>query len=282
METRFYMTYARDSPLDIIDYAEKHQVPLMTSAMNRYSTAYGRFMEMDPYKTPRVVDSGGFTAMEQHGDYPWTVKEYHNWLQQNTDKFEWAAVMDLACEELFDDLLTKKERMEKTIENTVEHFSYDRDYELIPVLQGRTVDDWVWSYEQLVKHGVPVENVGLGTVCRVSSSFRLVEIEKKLRERCPKIDKIHGFGVKMTAFSCGVSFESADSYAWSYPANFGRLWGMDKGGRLQQREASHLSTTTRRWACFRNYYDVVSRLHERATAPDEVGITFTYKWGTNW
>ena len=277
MDDNFYITYARSYPDTIIPYVEKNNIPLMTSAMNRYSTTTGKFKEMNEYNTPRVVDSGGFTAMEKFGEYPWTVEQYHEWLSNNSDKFDWVVVMDLACEEKFDHKLTKRERMEKTIENTVKHFELDPDYELIPVLQGRSASDYIWSYNKLKENDIPVENVGLGTVCRISSSFKLVDLEAKLRRHCPDIENIHGFGVKFTAFSCGATFESADSFAWSYPTKFGEVWVWDESGqKITTINTDNMSKENKLYTSLVNYHKYVNKIKERQR-PVTRSLGFSHK-----
>lgn len=252
----FYMTYARSRPKDIVPYAEENKIGLMTNAAHRWSNTTRKFNKLWGYDTRHIVDSGGYNVQSNFGMYPWTVKHYHYWLSQNN--FNWAAVMDYACEERFDELHSVQERMQKTVDNTVEHFNLDPQYNLLPVLQGRSVEDYVKSYDMLKDHGIPLEKVGLGTVCRISSSKEIVRTEKAIRDRCKDIEYIHGFGVKINAFKLGATFDSADSQAWVYPASNGRCYTLENGklGEIAMGDDSR----TRTVESFKNYYAYVTKL----------------------
>lgn len=256
-DRRFYMTYARSRPDDIVPYAEANQIGLMTNAAHRWSDAKGTFLDMWGYDTHRIVDSGGYNVQSNYGGFPWSVREYHEWLTANKDQFDWAACMDLACEERFDHLHTVDERMGKTLDNTIEQFDMDPEYDLRPVIQGRSVEDYIAFYDRLEDHGIPTESVGLGTVCRISSSKEIVETEREIRERCKNVEEIHGFGVKIQAFKMGATFDTADSQAWVYAASNGNVY-LDKGDRL---ETKHSDDSRRRTVeSFKNYHSYVSRL----------------------
>lgn len=252
------MTYARSRPKDIVPYAEKRDIGLMTNAAHRWSSARKRFNDLWDYNTPHIVDSGGYNVQSEWGSYPWCVQEYHHFLQNYKNDIDWAAVMDYACEERFDDLHTVEERMNKTVENTLEHFNMDPEYNLLPVLQGRCVSDYVTSYERLKAHGIPMENVGLGTICRISSSKEILRTEREVREKCKDIKNIHGFGVKVNAYKQGASFESADSQAWVYPASNGKCYQYSSNG-LETVEMPN-DSRKRTVESFKSYYKYVTSL----------------------
>lgn len=286
----FYMTFNRRETDETVAWAEENDVPMMTSANRRWSWATDSFKEPFEYDTRRAFDSGGFNVQsrwvrdrlpenppkltaehvsragspERLSDppfYPWSIQEYHEWLSGHQDSFEWAAVMDYACEEVFDPLYPLGEKIEQTITNTIEQFNLDPDYELVPVLQGRTFEDYLHSYDALVSHGIPVEKVGLGTVCRISSSSSIVELERKIRKYMPEIEHIHAFGVKIESFKLGASFESADSAAWVYPAARGRSY-VSGGNGMVEVDASEVDNPT--FESFRSYYEYASSLHKTA------------------
>lgn len=261
----FYMTYARSRPDDIVPYAERHGIGLMTNAAHRWSENTDRFLDLWDYSCPHIVDSGGYNVQSNFGGYPWTVEEYHRWLDIQSDRFDWAACMDLACERRFDHLyihMPVKERIFKTVENAIQHFNYDPEYKLLPVLQGWSVDEYVFCYDLMVDHGIPVEHVGLGTVCRISSSKEIVKTENAIREQCSKVERIHGFGVKINAFKLGATFDSADSQAWVYkPSNKAVVY--DRWDHLEEvpmPDDSH----TRTVESFKHYYSYASRLKAMA------------------
>lgn len=257
----FYMTYYRSRAGEIVPYCEKHNVGTMLNASSRWSDAKQDFLDLWVYDAPQIIDSGGYNVQVEYGtQYPWSIDQYHEWLTKNKDHFEWAACMDFACEERFDEMWSVDDRVRATLRNTVDHFDRDPDYKLLPVLQGRTLDDYVWFYEQLRDYGIPTEYVGLGTVCRLSNTKEIVEIEQGLRART-KIDKIHGFGVKVDAFKHGAYFESADSQAWAYYPSNGKVV-YDDGDSLRKEPCD--DAKKRSIQSFINYYQYASRLKEKA------------------
>jgi len=256
----FYMTYARSRPSTIVPYAEKNGIGLMTNAAHRWSSAKSAFLDLWDYDCPHIVDSGGYNVQAQHGSYPWTVQDYHDWLSGYADRIDWAACMDYACEDRFDGLHTVGERVDKTVRNTVEQFDMGPDYDLLPVLQGRSVDGYVDCYDRLKAAGVPVEHVGLGTVCRISSSKEIVHVERKVRELCEDVERIHGFGVKIDAFRMGSSFETADSQAWVYAASNGQCY-VRNGDSLKKVDMPD-DSKRRTVESFKNYHEHVTELKQ--------------------
>jgi queuine/archaeosine tRNA-ribosyltransferase len=215
MVEKFYMVYPRKYVDDTIAFIEENNVPILTNAKDRWSDAKGEFLDMWEYDTERVIDAGGFGILADYGEYPWSVEQYHEWLEENSEKFEWATAMDFACEDDLDHVGTVEERIERTIENTVKQWHMDRSYKLLPVLQGQTVDEYVYSCRKLQENGVDVSHVGLGSVCQRSSQKEITRIVTEVRERCPEIDKIHGFGAKLNTIRLEADFDTMDSAAWT-------------------------------------------------------------------
>jgi len=285
-DQRFYMTYARSRPNELVPWIEEHNVPLLTNAIHRWSANTERFLDMWEYDTPHVIDAGGYNVMAsyvtQSGDlsadvnrfalagekttaqpyYPYSIKQYHDWLCSHADEIEWATAMDYACEERFDVLWDYEQRMDATIENTVEQQNLLDDagnpYKMLPVLQGREPAEYVEFYDKLKDRGVPVDHVGVGTVCRLSSEKRIVEYEQTIREQTD-VDRLHGFGVKIQAFNHGAEFESADSQAWVYNASNGKVV-VDEGDRMETIGLDE--SLIRTVESFKNYYTYVTRLQQ--------------------
>lgn len=282
-EEKFYMTYSRERPSELIDWIEAHDVPLLTNALHRWSDARDDWLDMWCYDTGHVIDAGGYNVqgervgldgsvtddeesineelMDPSPFYPWSVKQYHEWLSEFSDEFEWATAMDYACEERFDAVWDVDGRIEATIENTVAHFEYDPDYQVLPVLQGRSVDDYVYTYERLRDQGIPVDHIGLGTVCRLSSTSEIISVEQELRERIDT-DTIHGFGVKVDSFKRGATFDTADSAAWVYDPSNGRTSLIERqDGEIQKVVREEQSSSMLRTVeSFKSYYTYVSSL----------------------
>jgi len=287
------MTYARARPTELVPWIEAHDVPLLENALHRWSDYTDQFKHMWQYETPHAIDAGGYNVMSrfvtrggrladdtsrdavrEHLDsdapfYPWPVPAYHSWLSEYADEIEWATVMDYACGDQFDELWSVDDRIEATWQNTVELFDRrddgSADYDILPVCQGQSVEEYVAFYERLEDHGLPTEHVGLGTLTRLSDERAVAEIERAVRDRIGA-DRIHGFGVKVEAFKNGAEFETADSQAWShYPTN-GRAV-LDAGERLRRIEVSD-SDLVRKIASFTHYYSYVTRLHQGEPAVD--------------
>jgi hypothetical protein len=284
-DVSFKMTYARSRPSTLVPWIEKHNVPLLTNAIHRWSDATDRFLDMWEYDTPHVIDAGGYNVMAdyvtKHGNlsasvtggdihttlresepfYPWELEEYHQWLCEHSDEFQWATVMDYACEERFDVLWDYESRIDATFENTVAHFNRldddDHPYTVLPVLQGRSVDEYVEFYERCEDHGIPTDAVGLGTVCRLSSEKEIAHVESSVRERTG-VDWMHGFGVKVDAFKYNANFESADSQAWVYSPSNGRCV-IHEDGSLRDIPMPD-NSRERTVESFKNYYSYVTKL----------------------
>lgn len=289
-DTHFYMTYARSRPNQLVPWIEEHNVPLLTNAIHRWSDNTDRFLDMWEYDTRHVIDAGGYNVMADYVTrggslrsgvsvfdvvaeldtnlpfYPYTVTEYHNWLSQHSDEFAWATVLDYACEERFDTLWSAEDRREATLAATIEQFNKLQDssstYKLLPVLQGREIDEYVAFYDRLNEYGIPTDHVGLGTVCRMSSEKRIAEFESSIRSQTG-VDRLHGFGVKIQAFKHDAAFESADSQAWVYSASNGEVV-LDDGDRLRSVPCD--DSLTRTVESFKNYYAYVTRLQQGESA----------------
>jgi len=219
----FYMTCSERARLG--DVIGEENYPVMQNAVEFHNGS--DYRDYNAFTTDRrVIDSGGYTAMDRYGgEFPWTVGDYHDWLRDTYAAvgFDWAAVMDFACEPDFDDDLTVVERQDRTLENTIRHLDLEPEYPLLPVLQGRTIRQWVEFYDRLQDHGVDCSYVGVGTLCRVSSENKISEIETALRTQTD-IDHLHGFGTKISSFSRGAYFDTADSQAWSWQLMFGNKY----------------------------------------------------------
>lgn len=256
-ETDFYVTYDGTNHQIIRPWMEEHDVPVMKNASNYWRPKEETWRDPPEWDTPLIVDCGGYNVQVKHGEYPWSVESYNDWLNRNSGKVEWAPPMDYACEERFDDKWSYRKRMEKTLDNTIEQFDLEQDgWDLTPVLQGRSIHDYVEFYEWLRDHGIPTDSVGLGTVCRISNTHEIVSVERKLRKRT-KIDNIHGFGVKIEAFKFGATFDSADSAAWVYPVSFGDYYEYSGNPAQGLNREEGDDPQENRLKTFQNYYKYV-------------------------
>lgn len=292
------MVYGNRRAEYILPWIETHDVPLLVNATERWSYPQSSFLHMWDIDTPVVIDAGGYNVQAKYlrddataslatelSDkspfYPFSVEQYHEWLSENNELFDWACAMDYACEERFDDLWSVEDRMEATLQNTIRHLSLDPDYHVLPVLQGRTVDQYVEFVDRLVDHGIDVSYVGLGTVCRLSSSNKIVRVEKELRDRTP-VDTIHGFGVKIDAYKRGASFETADSAAWSYASASQKMFYLSaEDGEVVTKRAHNSSGLMNTVESFKAYYTYVTMLkHGFPAAPLDERLEFSHLYET--
>lgn len=199
-----------------------------------------------------------------HGEFPWSITEYHEWAAAMYDEaaFRWLAAPDLACEPAFDEYMSVTERITQTVENTVALLDHDPGYPVLPVLQGRTISEWVSCYDALCDQGIDPSFAGIGTLCRQQSGGRIADIVRALRVRTG-IDAFHGFGVKATAFKAGTQLASADSQAWTWPLKYGLRLEYAPGSGLRRVPYSD-SDTNRHCESFDAYYRHVSRLQRDA------------------
>jgi hypothetical protein len=218
------------------------------------------------------LDSGAYMIVKQHGGWPFTPQEYVAGVARydvEIGNLEWAAPMDWPCE---DDVLratglTITDHQRLTVENYRRCFDawWDANPEqltgwghrtaefcpIMPVLQGRTRDDYLRHVDMYAAAGMRLEEwpvVGLGSVCRLQATR---EAEHVVRELTPFL-ALHGFGVKLTGLArFGHRLESADSQAWSFAGkrlpgctpthqaeNNCRRWALEWRGRALDRIAT--------------------------------------------
>lgn len=196
-----------------------------------------------------AADSGGFVAsFKWGGKYPYTPAEYVEWL--NTWNPEWAATMDLCCEEP----LTSgskaiiHDRQDKTT-NNARHLwrEYgDRPWMWVPTIQG-------WDTEDYVRHAIALKplleemrayygekfKVGIGTLCARASNKQIKEIVEAVSGVLPGF-KFHLWGVKLDAAGLLTLpvVASFDSAAWDglAGARSRQVWQDEYKDRMTQRE----------------------------------------------
>lgn len=200
-------------------------------------------------KAPWLLDSGGFTELQMHGQWRIGPKRYAAQVRHIADtvgNLVWAAPQDWMCEpavvhggtfkggSFVGTGLTVQEHQRRTVGNYLELKALE--IPVIPVLQGFTREDYLLCAEMYRDAGVRLENepvVGLGSVCRRENTVQIAEIVGAFHERGIRL---HGFGCKTGAIrKVGALLESADSLAWS-------ISGMREGTctHLKSRCGSHL------------------------------------------
>lgn len=173
-----------------------------------------------------IMDSGAFTEIAEHGRYRQGVEDYaaeiNRWAYPGSG-LVCAVAQDYMCEPFIvaKTGLSVAEHQRLTIERYDALLPLVRGVEIMPVLQGYTVADYVAHIRQYgarLKHGA---YVGVGSVCKRNTDIGQVEaILIAIKRERPDL-RLHGFGLKITALSSGVIrdlLHSADSMAWSFAA----------------------------------------------------------------
>lgn len=196
-----------------------------------------------------VLDSGGFTELQQHGHWRIGPRQYADDVARYAETIgglAWAAPQDLMCEPAIIHGGTFKgstfvgtglsvgEHQIRTVGNYCDLRALDAP--VIPVLQGFTLSDYERCVDLYDRAGVKLHLepvVGLGSVCRREATAEIGEIVAAMEARGIRC---HGFGCKEGAVrEYGGLLASADSLAWS-------LGGRKRGTctHLKSRCANHL------------------------------------------
>ena len=84
------------------------------------------------------------------------------------------------------------------------------------VLQGWTIEDYMWNLEKIKNRGLLTERLGIGSVCRRGKAKMIAQIIRAVHRQVPSWVKLHGFGIKSSVLSEDSIYKlySADSMAW--------------------------------------------------------------------
>jgi len=189
-------------------------------------------------RTDWALDSGGFTALKDHGTWTIGPDEYIAAVRRYRDEIgqlRWAAPQDWMCEPLIINggtaggqrfVGTKRtvaEHQRLTIENFVYLADAAPDLPFIPVLQGWTLPDYLCCITLYERAGVRLADyplVGLGSVCRRQATSQIGAIVATLADTGLNL---HGFGVKTRGLArYGADLTSSDSMAWSFAGRWVR------------------------------------------------------------
>jgi hypothetical protein len=174
---------------------------------------------------PYAIDSGGFTELSQHGKWMTSPQQYSDELLRWADwrgQPDWAAPQDWMCEpEMLERTgLTIEQHQHASVCSVLQlREALQGQVNVIPVLQGWDVDDYVHCVELYSAYGLDLQAepiVGVGTVCRRqdTSIGNLI-----MRTLAGGGLRLHGFGYKTEGLlAVAEHLVSADSMAWSYQA----------------------------------------------------------------
>ena len=198
----------------VIPFTEKANIPWFISCkllLTRNKRIPGVWM----------MDSGGFTEIAKYGRYTITEAQYLNCILRLNPGV--AFCQDWMCE----DSILRKTGLTIVEHQTLTTNSYlalsKHSPVVMPVLQGVTPEDYV-NHLHLYKQRCETTGLlfGLGSVCRRRDYREIEKIVCTLNNSEPGI-KLHGFGVKTTAFKSDFlvrTLYSADSMAWSFSGRY--------------------------------------------------------------
>jgi len=161
------------------------------------------------------VDSGAFSLINKYGDYPYNYKQYVAFVKKL--KPNYVAVMDYPCEPSPKISLTVKERIDKTVENTIKLMDFAPEINWVSVIQGWEIRDYLYCLDLLKEHGLLTPLTAIGSVGIRKKLKEFKNIILTIREEIPKKIKLHCFGLDLRFIRDYAIFNaiySFDSHAW--------------------------------------------------------------------
>ncbi|MDX3911147.1 MAG: hypothetical protein QHC67_15210 [Sphingobium sp.] len=177
--------------------------------------------------TALCLDSAGYTAMAAYGGYPWSADAYV--ALAAAYPFKWWAALDYCVE---DGVARDREEVLDRIARTVranhecQRRAIDRGIAgtFLPVIQGRTPEDYRRCADALASLIERSPVIGVGSMCRrpVHGPEGLVAVLDQLDRTLPRSCRLHLFGVKGGAIpylrAFGHRVASVDSQAYGVSA----------------------------------------------------------------
>lgn len=201
-------------------WLSRAHVPLFISAVRLRERCKRK---LPAARVPWALDSGGFSVLNKHGDYPQSAEVYAaevcRW--DSIGHLQWAAIQDWMCEPvvLAKTGLTVLDHQRRTVQSWLDLRRLAPDLPWVPVLQGFTRAEYLRCVELYGEAGTDLRElalVGIGSVCRRENT---AEAEAIIRELSAMGLRLHGFGFKLGGLErCRDVLHSADSLAWSYGA----------------------------------------------------------------
>ncbi len=225
--TRFYLGCHQPSWLERADFA------LFISHRRLVKRLGPRARRPLPVaRRPWGLDSAAFTELALHGRWTITPADYVAAVRRYREEIGHLATVscqDWMCEEIVraggrignvrfaGTGMSIRAHQRKTVDNALELFHRDVSIPWMPVLQGWSIDDYHRCADLYESRGIDLRAlpvVGLGSVCRRSSTGQIVGIVEAMAARGYRL---HGFGIKSKGLdSIGHLLAAADSLAWSY------------------------------------------------------------------
>jgi hypothetical protein len=151
----------------------------------------------------RWLDCGGFTMLNQYGNYPFSVVNYANLIARLRP--DYYASMDYPCEpeiSRFLGLMTNLERIKATVANAVELAEWENQLpgQMVPVIQGYTLREYLLCLRHHQEAGTIRDYMAVGSMCRRISDKELGELIPGIYYAAQKAgcSKLHFFGLKLS------------------------------------------------------------------------------------
>lgn len=151
----------------------------------------------------RFLDSGGYSLLNKHGEYPFSVENYAN--LQAALGADFFASMDLPCEPDISralGLLSNKDRIAATVQNALDLIDLDGMVpgQVVPVIQGYTLDEYAYCIDLYKKAGAVRDFMAVGSMCRRISSEEILELIPGIYDYAANcgVKKLHFFGLKLS------------------------------------------------------------------------------------
>jgi hypothetical protein len=171
------------------------------------------------------VDSGGYHhMMSGTGEYGTSDAEYLDYIREYRPHL-WA-LRDYPCEpDLLDQLgRSVADQQRRTLEHHLDLYDKIVDTPIedssVVVLQGWTTDQYLSALDDLRDHGLPLDCVAIGSVCRRNQDEEIAEVVLAIRDELPESTHLHAFGVKGSVLRFRELVDALDSvdsaaYDWA-------------------------------------------------------------------
>jgi len=175
---------------------------------------------------PWMMDSG-IGGMFKDGSRPrLSLEEYANIISLHEPPIAWT--YDYPCESsiIAKYCYTVSKAQDMTNENTaILRDSYGLK-NVMSVVQGWDLNDYLENIDKIKSAGLLTERLGIGSICRRGQTREITRIVKAIHNNVPNWVKLHGFGVKTSVLKTEAIFllDSADSSAWNIERRY-YSWG---------------------------------------------------------
>jgi len=184
---------------------------------------------------PWMLDSGIGGMFKDNSSQRLSLEEYANIISLHEPPIAWT--YDYPCEPSIREkyCYTSSRAQDMTNDNTAILRDFYGLKNVMSVVQGWTLDDYLENIDKIKGAGLLTERLGIGSVCRRGQTKEIVRIIKAVRNNIPRWVKLHGFGVKTSVLKTEARFllDSVDSsawgierryYSWSTNGNKGLVW----------------------------------------------------------